>query len=198
MPSDVATGGPGPGWIGGRRWVEGPFVFEELAEGDIETLRGWRNAQTSVLRQNDPISAEQQRAWFRDVVQPTHASAAPSFLLVAVRRADGGAFVAYGGVTNVSWRDRRAEVSFLADTAIAADDDAYREVFGAFLRWLDACAFDDLGLHRLFTETYAYRTFHLSLLEAHGYRLEGRLRDHVVKDGTAVDSLMHGRLESDR
>lgn len=171
-------------------------MFEELAEGDIETLRGWRNAQTSVLRQNDPISADEQRAWFRDVVLPTHASPAPPFLLVALRREDD--FVAYGGVTNVSWRDRRAEVSFLADTTIVADDDAYREVFLAFLRWLDGCAFDELGLHRLFTETYAYRTFHVSLLEAHGYRLEGRLRDHVVKDGAAVDSLMHGRLASDR
>ncbi len=209
MSSDVAGVAPGPNWLAGRRWTDGSIVFDELAEGDVETLRGWRNAQTAVLRQNDPISFEQQQRWFHDVVRPTHASAAPAFLLVALRRADdgghdgsdgsdGGSFVAYGGITNASWTNRRAEVSFLADTAIVADDAAYRELFLAFLAWLDGCAFDELELHRLFTETYAYRTFHTSILEEHGYRLEGRLRDHVVKDGAPVDSLLHGRLASDR
>jgi RimJ/RimL family protein N-acetyltransferase len=197
MPSEpVAVAGPAPNWLTGRRWHAGPFTVDELAERDIEALRVWRNAQTSVLRQKDPITPEQQRRWYDDVVRPTHASASPSFLLVALRRRDD--LVAYGGLTNVSWRDRRAEVSFLADTAVVADDAAYREVFLAFLAWLDGCAFGELGLHRLFTETYAYRTFHLSLLEEHGFVPEGRLRHHVVKDGAPVDSLLHGRLETDR
>lgn len=190
--------GPAGDWLAGRSWRAGPFTVDELAERDIEALRVWRNAQTSVLRQRDPISPEQQRRWYDEVVRPTHASASPSFLLVAMRRAGGGDLVAYGGLTNVSWPDRRAEVSFLADTAVVADDAAYREVFLAFLAWLDGCAFDELGLHRLFTETYAYRTFHVSLLEEHGFVPEGRLRHHVVKGGEPVDSLMHGRLETDR
>src|SRR5688572_21215745 len=91
---------PGPHWLVGRRWTQGALVFQELAESDIETLRGWRNAQTAVLRQNDQISADQQRRWFYDVVRPTHASPAPDFVLVAVRSARNNNLMAYGGLTN--------------------------------------------------------------------------------------------------
>jgi RimJ/RimL family protein N-acetyltransferase len=125
-----------------------------------------------------------------------HRSAAPSFLLVAVSQRSE--FVAYGGLTNTSWVDGRAEVSFLADPSLAHGDEWYRTTFLTFLGWLDDLAFDELGLRRLVTETYVYRAFHISVLEEHGFRREGRLREHVIKQGAPVDSLLHGRLAKDR
>lgn len=194
MSSDIP--GPGASWLAGRRWSDGVFTLLELAADDLEVVRTWRNSQTDVLRQNREIAPAEQRRWFETVVVPTHESPTPSFLLVGMHRE--GHLVAYGGLTNLSWDYRRAEVSFLADTRIASDNTAYAEVLDHFLAWLDAVSFDDLSLHRLFTETYAYRIFHITLLERHGYRLEGRLREHVVKRGKRVDSLMHGRLATER
>ena len=55
-------------------------------------------------------------------------------------------------------------------------------------------AFDDLGFNRLFTETYAFRHEHISLLEKNGFRFEGKMKQHTMINGTFVDSLLHGYL----
>ena len=51
-----------------------------------------------------------------------------------------------------------------------------------------------MGLHRLFAETWANRTAHIALLEEAGFVHEGTMRDHVVKDGVVLDSVIHGIL----
>ena len=88
--------------------------------------------------------------------------------------------IAYGGLVHLSWPDKRAEVSFLADPARAADPETYRQDFqGAPAPAGASAAFDGLKLNRLFTETYDIRPAHVAILEEAGFRLEGRLRQHV-------------------
>lgn len=181
------------GWLDGRRWTVRPHTLVPLRAEDAAALRVWRNAQTDVLRQQRPLGEDDQRRWYHDVLLPAHAVENPTLLLVSMLL--NGRFVAYGGLTNVDWDSRRAEVSFLADPDRAADPETYAADFTTFLRWLAGLAFNELGLHRLFAETYAFRTAHIALLESCGFRREGLLRDHVVKRGRHVDSVLHGLLE---
>jgi len=44
----------------------------------------------------------------------------------------------------------------------------------------------------LFTETYDIRPRHVAILEMNGFKLEGRLIDHVLIDGKYIDALIHG------
>jgi RimJ/RimL family protein N-acetyltransferase len=67
----------------------------------------------------------------------------------------------------------------------------------AFLHFLSGWAFGELGLNRLFTETYAFRDAHIAILERAGFISEGRLRQHVVVAGRPTDSILHGLLASD-
>lgn len=189
-------GGLVPGWARGREWASGDYSFALLRRADIEPVRKWRNAQMSVLRQTTKLSKAHQERWFDDVVEPTHDGADPPFLLVGVRLR--GRLVAYGGLTNISWPNRRAEVSFLAETSRAATPGEYQKDLTTFLGWLDGVAFDELDLNRLFTETFAFRAGHLEILERHGFVLEGRMREHVLQQGVAVDSVLHGRLRGER
>ena len=171
------------------------YRLDMLRRADIQTVRGFRNAQMEVLRQAREITPEGQEQWFATQVEPAHAADEPPQLLVGIHC--DGAFIGYGGLTHINWEARRAEVSFLVDPRRAADPDIYRRDMTAFLGFLADWSFRTLGLRRLFTETYAFRAFHISLLEKAGYRLEGRLREHIMTSAGPGDSVVHGLLASD-
>ena len=163
---------------------------------DQEPIRAWRNAQLEVLRQAEPLTTEQQEAYFQRVVLPLFEQEQPGQLLFSLLH--NNELIAYGGLVHLSWPDGRAEVSFLVDPTRAADPATYRQDFRAYLRLLGQVAFEGLKFNRLFTETYDIRPAHVAILEEAGFRLEGRLRQHVqLKPGTFADSLMHGQLATD-
>lgn len=174
--------------------------YVALRRQDIQALRRFRNEQLSVLRQRCPLGAADQERWFEEVVVPTHADPEPSFLLVSILD-DAEGFIGYGGLTHIDWPQQRAEVSFLMSPERAARAEIYRGDMLAFLSWIQRWAFDELQLHRLFTETYAFRTEHIRTLEEAGFVPEGRLRHHVVDPSDPsgfVDSLLHGRCADQR
>jgi RimJ/RimL family protein N-acetyltransferase len=176
---------------------EAGYRYLPLRREDIQALREFRNAQMDVLRQNELISPERQEAWFEREVVPTQGVERPHQVLVSIL-ADGDRFVGYGGLTNLNWPELRAEVSFLVDPERARDPALYRADMTSFLAYLARLAFEELGLNRLFAETYAFREAHIGILEESGYQLEGRLREHIqLGDGKAGDSVVHGLLAAE-
>ncbi|WP_210515923.1 GNAT family N-acetyltransferase [Hymenobacter terricola] len=163
---------------------------------DREPIRAWRNAQLEVLRQAEPLTAAQQEAYFQRVVMPLFEQEKPSQLLFSLLHNEE--LIAYGGLVHISWADLRAEVSFLVEPERAANAAAYRQDFLAHLRLLGQVAFEGLKFNRLFTETYDIRPAHVAILGEAGFKLEGRLRQHVrLAPDTFADSLMHGQLAAD-
>lgn len=172
------------------------YQLVPIRYADREAIRAWRNAQLAVLRQAEPLTAAQQEAYFQRVVLPLFEQERPGQLLFSLLLE--GELVAYGGLVHISWLDGRAEVSFLADPARAAEPATYRRDFRAHLRLLGQVAFKELAFNRLFTETFDIRPAHVTILEEAGFRLEGRLRQHVrLGPDTFADSLMHGQLAAD-
>jgi RimJ/RimL family protein N-acetyltransferase len=82
----------------------------------------------------------------------------------------------------------------LKPTLVESKDD-YSRYFSGFLEIVKQLAFQHIGLERLFTETYAVRTHHISILEATGFSREGLLQNHVKIDGQSIDSIIHGCLK---
>ena len=176
-------------WPGGEI-AAGGLLLRPIRRQDLEPIRRWRNAQLEVLRQAAPLSAEDQQRYWEQVLAPEFGAAEPRQILVAAVK--DGELVAYGGLVHIDWPSARAEVSFLAAEDIAADPPRYCALFGEFLAALKRLAFDELGFHRLFTETYDLRPHHVAVLEAAGFGPEGRMIDHVRIGGRFVDSLLHG------
>jgi 2-polyprenyl-3-methyl-5-hydroxy-6-metoxy-1,4-benzoquinol methylase/RimJ/RimL family protein N-acetyltransferase len=172
------------------------YRYPPLRRSDIESLRLFRNAQLDVLRQTEPIAAGEQERWFDEMVTPSQRDPQPPMMLVSILD-ENGDFIGYGGLTNIDWKSRRAEVSFLVDPMRAADPDVYRRDMGAFLEFLTRWTFAELGLNRLFTETYAFRDVHIAILERAGFLVEGRLREHVTTGEKVTDSVIHGLLATD-
>lgn len=157
---------------------------------DLISIMHWRNAQLKVLRQKEPITPEQQEIYYNGVIAPSYAEKQPQQILFSYLK--GQDLIGYGGLVNISWDDRRAEVSFLVAPYRANDPTLYSQDFALYLSLLKETAFRHLGFTRLFTETYDIRPHHISILESNGFNFEGRLRAHVWIDGQPVDSLMHG------
>lgn len=191
------TEGHGPYRVMRERPIlsDGSIVVRAVEMEDIEMIRVWRNAQMDVLRQTRAIGSEEQLAYFERAVWPDKRSDQPSNILLALL--ENGRLIGYGGLVHIAWDYARAEISFLLATEIADDAGVISTLFAKWLRLMQQLAFNDLGLTRLTTETYAMRTLHIRALEDAGFRQEGRLREHVRIGGRPIDAVVHGCLASD-
>ena len=170
------------------------YTIIPVQPAHIEPIRNWRNAQLDVLRQLAPISSKQQEAYFTQHIWPSMKLERPTNILMAFLLNEQ--LIGYGGLVHISWNDLRAELSFLADNLRASDHVEYRRDLSAFIRLTRLMAFEDLGLHRVFTETYALRRHHINILEDAGFKLEGVLRDHVRIGDSYVNSLIHSLVRA--
>jgi hypothetical protein len=107
---------------------------------------------------------------------------------------EGERLLGYGGLVHIAWEHRRAEVSFLLDTEIASDMEAYSAYFSVYIGLIKTLASKRFGFHKLYTETYRFREGVIHILEENGFRLEGHLLDYVCLDGKWVDSMIHGSM----
>lgn len=191
------TEGAGPYRVMSKRPVlhDGSVVVRAVEPEHIEAIRCWRNAQIDVLRQSRAITAEEQVAYFERAIWPDKASDHPSNILLGLF--EDGRIIGYGGLVHIAWDYARAEVSFLLATEIAQDEAVVSPLFATWLRQMQRLAFDDLGLSRLTTETYAMRALHLRVLDDAGFQREGLLRQHVRVGGRPMNAVVHGCLASD-
>lgn len=172
--------------------LEQGFLLRPIAAGDMELIRVWRNAQISILRQDRPISSAEQQAYFEREIQPDFSSKQPKQVLFVMEKNDR--MLGYGGLVHFDWSAQRGELSFLLDPQILEENDEFQACFKIFVEWLIELAKQELHLHRLVAEVFAFRKTILKLLEQAGFLLEGVLRDHVFKNGKFQDSFCLGLL----
>jgi RimJ/RimL family protein N-acetyltransferase len=173
---------------------DGSLRVRTVQPEHIEKIRQWRNAQIRILRQAAPITPEQQRQYYETTIWPKLAQSQPENILLAFE--ENNRLIGYGGLVHVHWGHRRAEISFLLDSKLAGTTKDSCHYFPRFLQLMKELAFQDLGLSRLTTETYAIRPAYLAALDGAGFAREGRLRDHVLIDNVPVDSIIHGLIAS--
>ena len=162
--------------------------YRKLKLDDSEKIRTWRNKQLSILRQNQIINKEQQVTYFKKEILSRN----DKIKLFAIDLDKN--LIAYGGLVNISKNFGTAEVSFIADKNISHNSEFYEILFGNFLDFIKKYSFKKKNLRRLFTETYSFRKKHIKILEKYGFKLEGVMKKHVLKNNRIYDSLIHGKL----
>jgi len=159
----------------------------------LAIIQRYRNAQMAVLRQFKPLTEGNQERWFEKISEdPTQA-----IFGLLVKKTKDYNFIGYCGLTNIDYRNRRAELSFLVDPKRANNHRLYRADFFAVLEMICQYGFEELNLHKIFTETFSFRKFHIHVLESFGFHFEGILRQHTFTDGKYYDSLLHSILISE-
>ena len=140
---------------------------------DIQEIRRWRNEQIDVLRQEKIITPEQQTQYYESVIKKSFFEHQPTIILFSFFLEKD--CVGYGGLTNINWKLKNAELSFICETKRSKKTDLYQKDFSVFLKLIKQLSFEYLKFVKLYTETYDIRDNHIKILEAHEFILTSTL-----------------------
>jgi RimJ/RimL family protein N-acetyltransferase len=163
--------------------------FHSLTKDHLELIRIWRNRQMEVLRQWKPLTIKNQDDWFQTISNSNNQA-----IMVITSDPKGDKVIGYCGLTNIDFINRRAEISFLVNPKRVIKKSIYKDDFNSALSILCEYGFNQLNLHKIFTETFDHRRFHIKILELFGFHKDGVLPDHQFYNGTYHNSIMHSLL----
>ena len=169
------------------------FEIRPISIDDIEQIRIWRNMQMQVLRQKKVITRLAQINYFNNTLLPSFSQKKPSQIIFSYFK--NNILIGYGGLVHLSWEDKRAELSFLLNPEFVKLENQYEEYFLKFIHFMKEVNFSILDFHKMFTETYSHRSFHIIVLEKSGFELEGVLRDHIKINEIYYNSLIHSIIK---
>lgn len=167
----------------------GDYSLFVLRKKDIYRIMDWRNTQIDILRQKELLTREKQLIYFNKVIKSSFFKKNPEQILFSYLYKDE--CIGYGGFVHILWKEKIAEVSFLLDSKHVKNKALYKKDFTNYLKLLKKIAFENLKLNKLFTETYSFRKFHISILEKTGFNLVKILKNKIIVNGKYFDSLIH-------
>jgi RimJ/RimL family protein N-acetyltransferase len=166
------------------------FEIVPIRYDDRFDILKWRNEQIYHLRQDKPLTAENQENYFDTVVDKLFDEMQPGQILFSYL--ENGECIGYGGLVHINWFDRNAEVSFIMNSALEKDD--FHANWTKYLSLIEKVAFEDLKFHKIFTYAFDLRHhLYLALNEAN-FIEEARLREHCLFDGKFIDVVIHSKI----
>ena len=170
----------------------GRFLIVPIRYEDRFLIMQWRNEQMYHLRQNAPLTKEQQDLYFNTVVAGLFEQEQPEQILFSYL--EGDKCIGYGGLVHINWINNNAEISFLLDTALEKTDFDFH--YSNFLRLIEKVAFDELNLHKINTYAFDLRPFLYPILEKNKFEFEARLKEQIYFEGNYIDAVIHRLLNS--
>lgn len=129
--------------------------LDVLTPYDCEQTRLWRNQCLETLRTPYPLTHEQQEEFYREVISNPHSPHRYYAIRGECNGVDGpqlgvaGCFIGMGGLTNICWENRIAEISLIIDPEYRGKGLGEQAV-----DLLLAEGFDRLGLKTVVGEVY--------------------------------------------
>jgi len=165
----------------------GDYSIVPLRYEDRFSIMKWRNEQIYHLRQARPLTEDDQQWYFDNVVAKLYDNPKPDQILFSYL--EKGVCIGYGGLVHINWIDRNGEISFIMDTQLESEH--FAEHWSNYLTMLKAVAFDDLGLHKIYTYAFDLRPHLYTMLEANGFQREATLKEHCFFNGEYKDVVIH-------
>ena len=88
-----------------------PIRYEDRFE-----IMKWRNEQIYHLRQDKPLTVDNQEYYFKNIVVNLFDQEKPNQILFSFLENDK--CIGYGGLVHINWIDLNAEISFIMDTIL--------------------------------------------------------------------------------
>lgn len=162
-----------------------PIRFE-----DKGAIMHWRNEQIDHLRQNKPLTEDDQDHYFDKVVTTLFDQEQPNQILFSFLEKD--TCIGYGGLVHINWMDKNAEISFIMNTIL--EKNRFHEIWSAYLNLIEKMAFEELKLHKIFTYAFDIRPHLYEVLENKNFIEEVRLKEHCFFDSKFIDVLIHSKI----
>lgn len=176
--------------LSSESFTSGDFRLVPIRYEDRFDIMKWRNEQIYHLRQEKPLTEEDQERYFTEVISQLFDQERPDQILFSLL--ENEKCIGYGGLVHINWKDQNAEVSFIMNTKL--EQERFSELWGIYLSLTKKVAFKDLTFRKIYTYAYDLRPRLYDALQTAGFKEEGRLRDHVLFDGKFVDVLIHSYL----
>lgn len=168
----------------------GDFSIVPIRFEDRFAIMKWRNEQIYHLRQNKPLTKEDQDNYFEKVISSLFHQDQPSQLLFSFLK--GELCIGYGGLVHINWIDKNAEISFIMDTALEKQHFEFN--WHTYLNLIEEVGFTNLRLHKLYVYAFDLRPHLYQALEKSEYFLDARLKDHCFFNRQAKDVLIYSKL----
>lgn len=152
----------------------------------------WRNEQIYHLRQSKPLTVEDQDRYFNDVISKLFDQQQPSQILFSFLKED--VCVGYGGLVHINWIDKNAEISFLMNTEL--EEVNFNIFWTTYLSLIEYVAFNELGLHKIYTYAFDLRPHLYDILEKCKFHKDAELKEHVFFNNKYINVIIHSKINN--
>ena len=118
-----------------------PIRFEDRWD-----IMKWRNEQIYHLRQNKPLTTEDQENYFNNIVAKVFHQQQPNQILFSYLEDD--TCIGYGGLVHINWIDKNAEISFIMNTDLEKNE--FEKHWRIYLGLIEYVAFGELKFQKDF------------------------------------------------
>ena len=178
-----------------KKYCSNKYSLVPLRERDVESIRKWRNEQIDILRQNKPLTKDEQSKYYHQVIKKSFYEKKPKIILFSFLIKNN--CIGYGGFVHIDWNSKKAELSIIFDTNRTKEPRIYKKEFSIFLKIILNIGFKQILFNKIFTETFDIRPPTIRILEECGFDCEGRLKSHVKIKNKYKDSLIHGLVKEE-
>ena len=159
-----------------------PIRFE-----DRISIMNWRNEQIHHLRQDKPLTIDDQNIYFNTIISNIFDQEQPDQILFSFLENDN--LVGYGGLVHINWIDKNAEISLVLKSNYELNEFSF--LWSTFLNLIEQVAFEDLFLHKIFTYAFDLRPHLYPILEHENYKNTAILNEHCFFEDTFIDVYIH-------
>lgn len=162
-----------------------------LESHDLVQLLEWRNRAEfrRYFREYRELGIEDQRNWFEKTVKGDGRT-----VMFAIEELNTTKLLGACGLCNIDWVNRNADFSiYIGEKGVYIDQKFAPDA----ARTMACYGFNELGLHRLWTEIYDFDQPKQKFFKELGFSLEGRHRQTHWAEGRWHDSFFYGLLSSE-
>ena len=168
------------------------FSLIPLRDSDKYDILDIRNSQIEHLRQDKPLTKENQENYFATVVSKLFDDEKPNQILFSFLK--NNKFVGYGGLVHINWIDKNAEISFVMKTELQTENFEYFWI--NYLKLLEKVAFKELNFHKIYTYAFDIRPHLYIALEKAGFNEDARLKEHCLFNNKFIDVVIHAKINN--
>jgi RimJ/RimL family protein N-acetyltransferase len=166
------------------------FSIVPLRSSDRYKIMKWRNEQIYHLRQQKPLSKNDQDNYFDNIISKLFLQNHPNQILFSYLFEEK--CIGYGGLVHINWIDKNAELSFIMDTEL--EKDFFSIHWHNFINNIEKVAFGELKLHKIYVYAFDLRPQLYNTIEEVGFVKEAELKEHCYVNNEFKSVIIHSKI----
>lgn len=168
--------------------------LRKIDKSDLEFLKDWRNMSSyrKYFREYRELNLDDQLNWYEKFVMNDKGT-----LMFAIVELSSNELIGACGLCYINWVQRNADLSLYIGKDDIYVDEAKEGLAWESMQVLFQYAFEELNLHRIWTEIYTIDKKKRELFERFGMKLDGVLRGTYFYKGKFINSYIYSILQNE-